>query len=76
MLAAGDLHPGGRYLPEQARVVRKARPVPTTVLSYSSTFAPLLAIALAVTVFRAAYEQIGNTVALWTGVGITAGPRS
>ncbi len=30
----------------------------------------LLAVALSVTVFRAAYEQVGNTVALWTDTGV------
>jgi POT family proton-dependent oligopeptide transporter len=30
----------------------------------------LLGIALAVTVFRAAYEQVGNTVALWADSGV------
>jgi POT family proton-dependent oligopeptide transporter len=38
--------------------------------SHGSTFVLLLAIGLAVTVFRAAYEQIGNTVALWADIGI------
>ncbi len=61
---------GGRYLPEQARVVRKAAPASTSMLNHRSTLVLLLAIGLAVTVFRAAYEQIGNTVALWTDVGI------
>ncbi len=31
----------------------------------------LFAIGIAVTVFRGAYEQVGNTVALWADVGIT-----
>ena len=30
----------------------------------------LLAIGLSVTVFRSAYEQVGNTVALWADVGV------
>ncbi len=30
----------------------------------------LLAVALSVTVFRAAYEQVGNTVALWTDASV------
>jgi POT family proton-dependent oligopeptide transporter len=61
---------GGRYLPEQTRVLRKAGPASTTLRSHRSTFVLLLVIGLAVTVFRAAYEQIGNTVALWADVGI------
>jgi proton-dependent oligopeptide transporter, POT family len=61
---------GGRYLPEQGRVARKARLPSASLLNHRSTFLLLLAIGLAVTVFRAAYEQIGNTVALWSDVGI------
>jgi proton-dependent oligopeptide transporter, POT family len=61
---------GGRYLPEQARVVRKAAPASSGRFSHRSTLVLLLAIGLAVTVFRAAYEQIGNTVALWADVGV------
>lgn len=36
-----------------------------------ATFILLSGIAIAVTVFRGAYEQIGNTVALWSDVGVT-----
>ncbi len=61
---------GGRYLPDQARVVRQAGPASASILSHRSTLVLLLGIGLAVTVFRAAYEQIGNTVALWADVGI------
>jgi POT family proton-dependent oligopeptide transporter len=60
---------GGRYLPEQGPR-RQTGPTTTPLRSHRSTFVLLLAIGLAVTVFRAAYEQIGNTVALWTDVGI------
>ena len=34
------------------------------------TILVLLGIGLSVTVFRAAYEQIGNTVALWADAGV------
>ena len=44
------------------------RPAPPR--NYRSTLLLLLAIGLAVTVFRGAYEQVGNTVALWADVGI------
>jgi POT family proton-dependent oligopeptide transporter len=37
---------------------------------YRSTFLVLIGIGVAVTVFRGAYEQVGNTVALWADVGI------
>jgi POT family proton-dependent oligopeptide transporter len=40
------------------------------VRKHRSTFVLLFAIGLAVTVFRGAYEQVGNTVALWADVGI------
>jgi proton-dependent oligopeptide transporter, POT family len=59
---------GGKYLPERGRVVRNAPS--TTVLNHRSTFVLLFAVGLAVTVFRGAYEQVGNTVALWADVGI------
>ena len=36
-----------------------------------STFALLFGIGIAVTVFRGAYEQVGNTVALWSDVSVT-----
>ncbi len=35
-----------------------------------STILVLVAVALAVTVFRGAYEQVGNTVALWADTGV------
>ena len=61
---------GGKYLPERGRVVRNAAPPSGTVRKHRSTFVLLFAIGLAVTVFRGAYEQVGNTVALWADVGI------
>ncbi|HZE42444.1 MAG TPA: peptide MFS transporter, partial [Steroidobacteraceae bacterium] len=64
---------GGKYLPEQARMARKAAapaiPAAPTE-SFRSTFMLLFVVGLAVTVFRGAYEQVGNTVALWADVGI------
>jgi len=61
---------GARYLPHQGRIVRKAAPLPASARSQRSTFVLLFAIGVAVTVFRGAYEQVGNTVALWADVGI------
>jgi POT family proton-dependent oligopeptide transporter len=61
---------GGKYLPEQARVESRAVPLVTSAGSYRATFVLLFAIGMAVTVFRGAYEQVGNTVALWADVGI------
>ncbi|MEH6791827.1 peptide MFS transporter [Parasphingorhabdus sp.] len=59
---------GGKYLP----------PEPSRFASASDEKRPndfrpylfLLGIGLAVTVFRGAYEQVGNTVALWADTGV------
>ena len=75
---------GGAYLPDQepprqpdtlaARHLEPAstglavQPGPSNRLA---TFALLLGVVIAVTVFRGAYEQIGNTVAIWSDVGVT-----
>jgi POT family proton-dependent oligopeptide transporter len=65
---------GQRYLPDVVPV----RTAATT--SAASTASPgferrsimvLIGIGLAVTVFRSAYEQVGNTVALWADTGVT-----
>jgi POT family proton-dependent oligopeptide transporter len=64
---------GGRYLPDQVRSARKALPLAVPAApasSFRSTLILLFGVGLAVTVFRAAYEQVGNTVALWIDVGI------
>jgi POT family proton-dependent oligopeptide transporter len=59
---------GSRYLPASHSL---ATIVPPAALhgrsggSRRDTFMLLLAVGLAVTVFRGAYEQVGNTVALW-----------
>ena len=62
---------GQPYLPEQGRrapVVSVARA--SQVSSGKATVLLLAGIALSVTVFRGAYEQVGNTVALWTDTGV------
>jgi proton-dependent oligopeptide transporter, POT family len=64
---------GGRYLPEQERVQRKAAPAAATPMSlkhYRSSFILMFLVIVSVTVFRSAYEQFGNTVPLWADVGI------
>ncbi len=61
---------GARYLPKQGRIARTAAPLPASARGLRATFVLLFAIGVAVTVFRAAYEQVGNTVALWADVGI------
>ena len=58
---------GGQYLPSSSN---DATIIPEKVSeqrggSRRDTFTLLLAVGLAVTVFRGAYEQVGNTVALW-----------
>ncbi len=69
---------GGGYLaaPERKQVQdQRSAPDPAAEASdrmrSRATFALLVGIGLAVTVFRAAYEQIGNTVALWSDAGVT-----
>ncbi len=70
---------GGRYLPVDERTVRRAKPERdvSTATSEGWTrkavfdrFVLLLSIAACVVVFRGAYEQIGNTVALWLDQGV------
>jgi POT family proton-dependent oligopeptide transporter len=61
---------GGRYLPEEGPIARKATQTAASPAGFGSTFVLLFAIGLAVTVFRGAYEQVGNTVALWADVGV------
>ena len=61
---------GQRYLPpEQPRSVALPTGV-TKVRLGRDTIVALVAIALSVTVFRGAYEQVGNTVALWADSGV------
>ena len=62
---------GARYLPpERPRRVRVADAEESQVHKLGRTYLLLLGIGLAVTVFRGAYEQVGNTVALWADSGV------
>ncbi len=61
---------GGKYLPRQNIRGQEGPPADLPATRYGSTFLVLLAIGIAVTVFRSAYEQVGNTVALWADVGV------
>jgi POT family proton-dependent oligopeptide transporter len=61
---------GGRYLPDPVRIARPVSDAAAFKGGHRATFVLLFAIGLAVTIFRAAYEQIGNTVALWADVGV------
>ena len=61
---------GQRYLPAQARHPQvETGPDPRGRFD-RSTVLLLLAVAASVTVFRGAYEQLGNTVALWADTGV------
>jgi proton-dependent oligopeptide transporter, POT family len=62
---------GGKYLPAPIVVMpSQVAPALREQGSGKSTFFVLLGVVIAVTVFRGAYEQVGNTVALWADVGI------
>lgn len=59
---------GQRHLPPERKPARAA---PAQRLAFNPRVAGvLLGIGLAVTLFRSAYEQVGNTVALWADSGI------
>jgi POT family proton-dependent oligopeptide transporter len=60
---------GGRHLPE-SRSVAPATSAAPPVRNGRQMFLLLLGVGLAVTVFRGAYEQIGNTVPLWSDAGV------
>jgi POT family proton-dependent oligopeptide transporter len=63
---------GGAHLQAPEREPSTAAPATASDRHKAvATFILLLGIGVAVTVFRGAYEQIGNTVALWTDVGVT-----
>ena len=61
---------GGRYLP----VERKRQPLPANTSPTPGrdwkVWMLLLGVGIAATVFRGAYEQIGNTIPLWTDQGV------
>jgi proton-dependent oligopeptide transporter, POT family len=56
---------GSKYLP----VVQRA-PAARSTATPRGTLLLLIGICVAVTVFRGAYEQVGNTVALWAETGV------
>ena len=61
---------GQRYLPAQVRHPPVERHASPNGRFPRRTALLLLAVAAAVTVFRGAYEQVGNTVALWADGGV------
>lgn len=56
---------GQRYLPPERALAQPVLPASSGAKRGRDTALLLLGIGLAVTVFRGAYEQIGNTFALW-----------
>lgn len=60
---------GSRHLPpDKPRSAEPAAAMP--VAASTGSFLPLLLVALAVVVFRSAYEQSGNTLAVWVESGV------
>lgn len=57
---------GSRHLPQQASRRQPRAPSRASTARDAATPLLLLGVGLAVVVLRGAYEQIGNTVALWT----------
>lgn len=65
---------GGRWLPVQPPRARAAEAAPSpATASLRGSLGLMLAVGLAVVVLRGAYEQIGNTVALWTAERVDRG---
>lgn len=62
---------GGAYLPADKPVrIAAPRTAPATRGDYRRVWLVLLGVWIAATIFRGAYEQVGNTIPLWTDVGI------
>lgn len=61
---------GQRYLPRATQERPIAAAAPERGRFDRATVALLFAVAACVTLFRGAYEQVGNTVALWADVGV------
>lgn len=61
---------GQRYLPESNTAERHKGTGDSNNKTQLSRIAMIVAIALAVTIFRGAYEQLGNVLALWIRGGV------
>ena len=61
---------GQRYLPAQAPQPRIEQPAAPSKNMARDTLLLLFGVGAAVAVFRSAYEQVGNTVALWSDAGV------
>lgn len=64
---------GQRYLPPEPPRLQAMDMPATRWADHRRTFTVLAAVALCMTVFRGAYEQVGNTVALWADTGLDRG---
>jgi len=60
---------GGRYLPPEPPKTMKSDAAPAAKTP-TGVLLVLLAVGLAVVVYRSAYEQTGNTLALWTDANV------
>jgi POT family proton-dependent oligopeptide transporter len=61
---------GQRYLPAQVELPRTGQPAAPRENMARDTLLLLFGLGVAVAVFRSAYEQVGNTVALWADIGV------
>jgi proton-dependent oligopeptide transporter, POT family len=61
---------GQRYLPAQAPQPRTEQPAAAREYMARDTLLLLFGLGVTVAVFRSAYEQVGNTVALWADTGV------
>jgi POT family proton-dependent oligopeptide transporter len=62
---------GARYLPPEQKLRAEDRaPLPPLDRAVIDRFILLIGIAAIVVIFRGAYEQVGNTIALWTDQGV------
>lgn len=64
---------GQKYLPGESATVAREAAREDSAGSRSKLWLLLLGVGIAATIFRGAYEQIGNTVALWTDAGVDRG---
>jgi len=60
---------GGKHLPEEPKAAAVEQR-PAAAKTPAATLLILLAVAAAVVIYRSAYEQTGNTVALWTDANL------
>ena len=63
---------GARFLPDEKQNAQPAKAAPTENdrRAFRQRFALLIGVMAAVVVFRGAYEQVGNSVALWIDQGV------